>query len=590
MRTRFSCFPAAPFLVAAVLSVAATIPRAASAATYHVNQASANAADSNSGTEEAPWKTVSRAAAAEELRPGDTVLIHSGVYREHVELKVSGQPEQPITFSAAPGARVALKGSELVRGPWQKLADQADVPEPYPNAFSRIWRIALGDEFFTDARFQGGYDDKMRRWVSQVFVNDNKPLQRIGPDPIYRNDEYLKLTIIGQGLEDMIEDSFYFNPSNQNLYVKIAGEPAWYSIEVGVRGFVLTAENVHDVVIRGLELRHNRQPGGQWSMVSLGQCERVIMEDCRVYGSDFCGLGVGRSRDCVVRRCDLSYNGNTGLGMGQCEDCLIEDCTLLQNNYRRFHSGWHAGGMKCIPGNVRCTIRNCEAAYNIASDGIWFDCDNADIRILGNVSHHNDGTGIFFEINKGGGIIADNLVYGNQGRGIYISGSQNTWIVHNTVAGNESGIVCMPRGEDWPLENTRVLNNLLIRNYVTADTTTRGCDLTIFMGCPEYGPYERTVTSNHADYNVYANTGWTPTLRHSWNPNNTLAQWQQRFQEDLHSALVPADFELTGMRFALKLDPPLDNLAPLPDEIRSLLPPLTHAGCRRTQWPACGGY
>ncbi len=33
----------------------------------------------------------------------------------------------------------------------------------------------------------------------------------------------------------------------------MAGEPGWSSIEVGVRGFVLTAEKVHDVVIRGLE-------------------------------------------------------------------------------------------------------------------------------------------------------------------------------------------------------------------------------------------------------------------------------------------------------------------------------------------------
>ena len=159
--------------------------------------------------------------------------------------------------------------------------------------------------------------------------------------------------------------------------------------------------------------------------------------------------------------------------------------------------------------------------------------------------------------------------------------SQNTWVVHNTVVGNESGIVCMPRGDDWPLENIRVLNNLLIRNYVTADTVARGCDLTIFMGCPEYGPYERTEKSNHADYNVYANTGWTPTLRHSWNPDNTLAEWQQRFGEDEHSAQVPVEYELTGMRFELKSQPKFEKLAPLPEEIRSQLPPFTSVGCRR---------
>ncbi len=228
-------------------------------------------------------------------------------------------------------------------------------------------------------------------------------------------------------------------------------------------------------------------------MISIGQCERVVVEDCKVSLSDFCGLGMGRSKDCVIRRCDLSGNGDTGLGLGECRDCVVEGCSVLFNNYRRFHSGWHAGGIKCIPANVRCTIRDCEVAYNIASDGIWFDSDNADIRIVGNVSHHNDGCGIFYEINKGGGIIADNFVYGNHARGIYISGSQNTWVVHNTVACNQSGIVAMPRGDDWPLENVRVLNNLLVRNYVTADTITRGCDVTLYMGSPEPGPYKRTV-------------------------------------------------------------------------------------------------
>ena len=60
------------------------------AATYHVAQSAGNAADTNAGTESAPWKTIGRATAAKELKPGDTVLIHSAVYREQVELKVSG--------------------------------------------------------------------------------------------------------------------------------------------------------------------------------------------------------------------------------------------------------------------------------------------------------------------------------------------------------------------------------------------------------------------------------------------------------------------------------------------------------------------
>jgi hypothetical protein len=556
------------------------------AATYHVAQVPANAADTNLGTQSAPWKTIGRAAAAKELKPGDVVLIHSGDYREHVELKSSGEPGKPITFAAAPGSRMVVKGSELIRGPWTKLAAKAGRKEPYSNAFADVWTIQLDERFFTDARFQGGYQDKSRRWVSQVFLNDDRPLQRIGADPIYKNEGGLQLATVGRGLDDLIQDSFFFDAADQTLYVKMAGEPGWFSMEVGVRGFVLTAEKIHDVAIRGLEFRQNRQPGGQWPMVAIGQCQRVLIEDCKVYQSDFCGLSVGKCKDCTVRHCDLSYNGNTGMGMGECQDCLVEGCTLLFNNYRRFHSGWHCGGIKCIPSNTRCTIRDCEAAYNIASDGIWFDYDNGDIRILRNVCHHNDGAGIFFEVNKRGGIIADNLVYGNRSRGIYISGSQNLWVAHNTVAcNNEGGIVCMPRGDDWPLANIHILNNLLVRNYITADTITRGCDLTIYMGCPEYGPYRRTATSNHSDDNVFADTGWTPTMRHSWNPDNTLAQWQERFKEDLHSALMPIAFEQRGTGFALTASDRLKNAAPLNDDVDAIVQPPPHVGCCRSAWP-----
>ena len=95
-----------------VVPAATTLP----AATYHVAQMAEGASDSNPGTKEAPWKTISRATAAEELKPGDEVLIHSGVYRESVEVTVSGEPGKPITLAAAPGAWVVVKGSELVRG------------------------------------------------------------------------------------------------------------------------------------------------------------------------------------------------------------------------------------------------------------------------------------------------------------------------------------------------------------------------------------------------------------------------------------------------------------------------------------------
>ena len=108
-----------------ILLFLGTLAMPALAATYFVDGQSPEASDDHPGTAEAPWKTVSRAAAPKSSAPGDTVVIRAGVYREHVEVTVSGQPGRPITFTAAPGARVVLKGSEPVRGTWTRLGEQA---------------------------------------------------------------------------------------------------------------------------------------------------------------------------------------------------------------------------------------------------------------------------------------------------------------------------------------------------------------------------------------------------------------------------------------------------------------------------------
>lgn len=567
-----------------VLGAAVAVP-AMSAATYHVNSQAGNASDANAGTGQAPWRTIARAGSARELKPGDVVLIHSGVYREHVEIKVSGENGRPILFSAAPNARVVVKGSEILRGPWKRWSDSPDRKEPYPAAFDGVWMVSLGDAYFADPRSKDFFANKARRYVSQVFVNDDKPLQQIGEDPIYTKPNRVWLPAVGRGLTDLFRNSFYFDPANQTLYVKIDGDPAWSCYEVGVRRYVLTAEGVHDVVVRGLEMKHNRQPGGQWPMVSLYRCARVVFEGCRFARADFAGLTVNLSTNCVVRDCDLSENGSTGLSLANCLECVVENCTLLFNNYRRFNSGWHAGGMKCIPQNRRCTVRGCEVAYNLASSGIWFDTDNTDIRILGNVCHHNGDTGICYEANPDGAVIADNLVYANRDRGIFVSGSQNTWVVHNTVAANRGGIVCMSRGDAWPLKNVHLLNNLLLDNALPVEHGARGSDLTLDMGCPENGPFVRRDQTSHSDYNVFNNGAIPPTLRHSWNPENTLAQWRTRFDEDTHSKPLAVPYQIRGTGFRLNRGAGLDTAGPLPTELLWRPSTAKWVGSSLVQWP-----
>ena len=93
------------------LSAIGLIGRTAPASVYVVDQAAAGAADTNSGTEESPFKTVQRAADA--VQPGDTVYVMEGRYEERVKVKTSGAEGRPITFQAMPRRSALVNGFEL---------------------------------------------------------------------------------------------------------------------------------------------------------------------------------------------------------------------------------------------------------------------------------------------------------------------------------------------------------------------------------------------------------------------------------------------------------------------------------------------
>ena len=78
---------------------------------YVVSGQHTQASDDNPGTAAEPFKTINYAAQI--AQPGDTVLVHAGVYRERVTPAQGGRAGQPIVYQAAPGEDVILKGSEL---------------------------------------------------------------------------------------------------------------------------------------------------------------------------------------------------------------------------------------------------------------------------------------------------------------------------------------------------------------------------------------------------------------------------------------------------------------------------------------------
>ena len=102
------------------------------ASEIHVSKAGS---DSASGSSAQPFLTISKAASV--AQPGDTIIVHAGTYREWVKPARGGtEDSRRITYRAAPGEEVLVKGSERITS-WTAEADG-------------VWRVELPNSFFGD--------------------------------------------------------------------------------------------------------------------------------------------------------------------------------------------------------------------------------------------------------------------------------------------------------------------------------------------------------------------------------------------------------------------------------------------------------
>lgn len=99
-----------------------------------------------------PWQTVQH--CADLAQPGDTCLIHAGIYRETVRPARSGTAGLPIRFEAYGNDRVTLSGADVVTG----------------------WTPTGGDIF------QAGVDWTLGRGKDQVFINGSAAVEARFPN------------------------------------------------------------------------------------------------------------------------------------------------------------------------------------------------------------------------------------------------------------------------------------------------------------------------------------------------------------------------------------------------------------------------
>jgi len=486
----------------------------AMASEYYVS--SEKGRDENDGKIETPFKTIM--CAVKKVKAGDTIFLDNGTYREEVVFGhiSKGQKDAPITLVAKAGSKPIIKGSDVVTG-WTKYKDN-------------IWMKS-----------------DWQHNSQQVFV-DGKILQQIGfyskAYPKVASDGNWMLRTVGTGLEDMQENSFYYDNENKNLYVWLQEgvDSNTKLMEASTRMYLINAHNNQYITVKGITFRHSNTSAFKQGGAALEMGSNCLVQDCDVQWCDFSGISPGYKRkNSQIINCIVSNHGNSGITAAESKNIKIKGCKINDNNYRHFNQTWHAGGIK-ICAQSWGSIENCEIGNNLAT-GIWFDwCfkDTGNSLVANNYIYNNAKMGgVMIEVSDRV-TIKNNMIYNNDQFGIHYVCSSDGKIIGNTIVGQRDFIALDVSG---PRSNSEAkLSNNVVTHNVIIDSKCK-YDLHVIQ------PDGKYVFDNICDYNFFARNGG-PKLRYNeggrkgWRDilvTGDLEKWQEKTGFDKHSVVVDKD-------------------------------------------------
>jgi hypothetical protein len=142
-------------------------PKAVSGTEYHV---SPTGNDGNDGSVSRPLKTISAAAAI--AKAGDVITVAKGTYRERINPPRGGESNyKRITYQAAEGQKVLIKGSEIIKG-WEKVQDdtwKVSVDNAMFGSFNPYKDLINGDWFWPmDREYHTGAVYLNNHWLTEA--------------------------------------------------------------------------------------------------------------------------------------------------------------------------------------------------------------------------------------------------------------------------------------------------------------------------------------------------------------------------------------------------------------------------------------
>jgi hypothetical protein len=572
---------------------------------YYVDNNSPRASDHGPGTSERPFRTIN--AAARVLQPGERVVIASGTYRECVRPERGGTgPEKMISYEAAPGAAVFVKGSEVLKDGWQSESISMGFRGAGPGGQSAAqipaWQHKLTGDLFPDAYnpFALASAPGDRSWLDTksvdmgpyfrrrglVFV-DGKPLEPMeqlrelanprlpGPPPPGTPMPLTGLPARSRGgpimqeIGGSPEARFWVENAGNGIHIRIqAGTPAEHTVEVTTReqAFAPLQKGLAYIRVKGITFQHagNGYPVPQRGLVSTAGGNHWIIEGNTIEWANGTGLDIGNGdwntaptpqagTAQIVRGNTIRCCGVEGLaGMGT-QDALIEDNLIEWCGWADAERAWEAAAAKFHRAHNMLFRRNVIRHIRHAN-AVWFDSGDVNCRISDNVFADvlTVSAAVHMEMNLKPNLIDNNII----------------WNVRNAEPGTPGQRGCAGSGIFINAsDHVAIAQNLIGR-----------CDNSgVFAIVREDRAGSGTAQENSIDNNIFASCGKSAIVflnQHNEADGNLyvsmpkeflgffsseskqfldLPNWQQKYGWDKNGALSDAQIDFDADRLELTI-------------------------------------
>jgi hypothetical protein len=461
--------------------------------TYYVDGSSAQADDGGPGSRERPFRTIGR--AAEVLKPGERVVIAGGVYRESVHPARGGAgPARMISYEAAEGAKVVVKGSVVLKSGWkpsegwaqQRRPAAATAPQP------RIWQISLDGSLFGGYNPFGMLNVPEQSWSLidrerlQASIGPTGPVQALPamiPFPRRRGLVFIdgkpaeQVGTFGalagrggpSGLPELFRDfggsqaRFWVEDNGLTLHLRLPGDdsPDRHVIEITTKEQVFAPRERYlgYIRVKGITFEHagNGFPVPQRGLVSTSRGHHWIIEGNTIEWANSIALDVGKEHWSaptpeipgyhIIRGNTIRYAGVCGIAGPQVENLLVENNLIEYTGWQDSERMYESAGIKFhLAKNV--LIRANVIRHIKSGTGIWLDVGNVNCRLTGNVIA--DVTtfvgGVHIEGSHEMNLVDNNVITGirrnasepggpnAEGWAVFADGTDNLVVAHNLFA------------------------------------------------------------------------------------------------------------------------------------------------------------